>query len=67
MFENKLVGFQEQEVYFGVTVGLLPEFDSQQVVQELLVDSKELIQQFEKFVGAVIQYILAEVLYQPKV
>jgi hypothetical protein len=67
MFEDKLVGFQEQEVCFGVTVGLLPEFDSQQVAQELLVDSKELIQQFEKFVGAVIQYTLAEVLYQPKV
>ena len=67
MFEDELVGFQEQDVRFGVTVGLLPEFDSQQVVQELLVDSKELIQQFENFVGAVIQHTLAEVLYQPKI
>ena len=78
MFEDELVGFQEQEgtidlqqhmpdVRFGVTVGLLPEFDSQQVAQESLVDSEELIQQFEKFVGAVTQRTLAEVLRQPKV
>jgi hypothetical protein len=67
IFEDELVRFQEQEVRFGVTVGLLPEYNSQQVAQELLVDSEELIQQFEKFVGAVIQYTLAEVLHQPKV
>jgi hypothetical protein len=46
---------------------LLPEFDSLQVAQELPVDSEELIQQFEKFVQAVIQYTIAEVLQQPKV
>jgi hypothetical protein len=78
MFEGELVGFQEQEgtmdlqqhmpdVHFGVTVGLLPEFDSQQVAQESLVDGEELMQQFEKFVGAVTQRTLAEVLRQPKV
>ncbi len=59
MFEDELVGFQEQEgtidlqqhmpdVRFGVTVGLLSEFDSQQVAQELLVDGEELMRQFEK-------------------
>jgi hypothetical protein len=75
MFEDELVGFQEQEgtidlqqhmpdVRFGVTIGLLPEFDSQQVA---LVDGEELIRQFEKFVGAVTQRTLAEVLRQPKV
>jgi hypothetical protein len=61
------VGFQERKVRFGVTVGLLPEFDSQQVAQESLVDGEELMQQFEKFVGAVTQCTLTEVLRQPKV
>ena len=78
MFEDELVGFQEQEgtidlqqhmldVRFGVTVGLLPEFDSQQVAQESLVDGEELMRRFEKFVGAVTQRTMAEVLQQPKV
>jgi hypothetical protein len=78
MFADELVGFQEQEgtmdlqqpmpdVRFEVTVGLLPEFDSQQVAQESLVDGEELMQRFEKFVGAVTQCTMAEVLHQPKV
>jgi len=78
MFEDELVGFQEQEgtmdlqqhipdVRFGVTVGLLPEFDSQQIAQESLVDGEELMRRFEKFVGAVTQRTMAEVLQQPKV
>jgi hypothetical protein len=33
-----------------VTVSLLPKFDGQQIMQESLVDGKELMQQFEKFV-----------------
>jgi hypothetical protein len=51
----------------AVTVGLLPEFDSQQVAQESLVDGEELMQRFEKFVRAVTQRTMAEVLQQPKV
>jgi hypothetical protein len=51
----------------AVTVGLLPKFDCQQVAQELLVDSEELMQQFEKFVQAVTQCTIAKVLQQPKV
>jgi hypothetical protein len=78
MFEGELVGFQEQEetidlqqhmpdVRFGVTAGLLPEFDSQQLAQESLVDCEELMRRFEKFVGAVTKCTMAEVLHQPKV
>jgi hypothetical protein len=55
------------DVRFGVTVGLLPEFDSQQVAQESLVDGEELMWRFEKFVRAVMQRTMAEVLQQPKV
>jgi hypothetical protein len=74
MFEDELVGFQQEgmldpqqhmpDVRLGVTVGLLPEFDSQQVAQESLVDGEELIRRFEKFVGAFTQHTIAEVLYQ---
>jgi hypothetical protein len=51
----------------AVTVGLLPEFDSQQVAHESLVDSEELMWRFEKFVQAVTQRTIVEVLQQPKV
>lgn len=51
----------------AVTVGLLPKFDGQQVVQESLVDGEELMRRFEKFVRAVMQSTMAEVLQQPKV
>jgi hypothetical protein len=54
-------------VRFGIAVGLLREFDSQQVLQESLVDGEELMRRFEQFVGAVTQRTIAEVLYQPKV
>jgi hypothetical protein len=78
MFKDGLARFQEQEgtidlqqhmpdVRFGVTFGLLPEFDSQQVAQQSLVHGEELIPRFEKFVGAVTQRTIAEVLRQPKV
>ncbi len=50
----------------AVTVGLLPEFDSQKVAQEPL-DGEELMRRFEKFVQAVTQRTMAEVLQQPKV
>jgi hypothetical protein len=55
------------DVRFGVTVGLLPEFDSQQVAQESLVDGEELMRRFEKFVRAFTQRTMVEVLQQPKV
>jgi hypothetical protein len=51
----------------AVTVGLLPEFDSQQVAHESLVDGEELMRRFEKFVQAVTQRTMVEVLQQPKV
>jgi hypothetical protein len=51
----------------AVTVGLLPEFDSQQVAHESLVDGEELIRRFEKFVRAVTQRTMVKVLQQPKV
>jgi hypothetical protein len=51
----------------AVTVDLLPEFDSQQVVHESLVDGEELMWRFEKFVQAVTQCTMVEVLQQPKV
>jgi hypothetical protein len=51
----------------AVTVGLLPEFDSQQVAHESLVDGEELMRRFEKFVRAVTQRTMVEVLQQPKV
>ena len=70
MFEDELLGFQGQEGTIDLQQHMpdvLPEFDSQQVAQESLVDGEELIQRFEKFVGAVMQRTIAEVLHQPKV
>ena len=51
----------------AATASLLPEFDSQQVAHESLVDGEELMRQFEKFVRAVTQRTMVEVLRLLKV